>query len=227
MLSGRPVTMKSPRCSVPNMIRDYPIRSRREVSMGSIRLAVASDAAAVAAVYRPFVDSTIISFETEPPDEREMRGRILETLETYPWLVYESNGIVAGYAYATTHRVRAAYRWSVDTAVYVDAAHHRRGIGRGLYASLCAILVRQGFVNAYAGITLPNAASVGLHEAAGFEAVGIYRQVGYKLGAWHDVGWWQLALQEHSATPEAPVPLAVVQARPDWLALVSAGMPSI
>src|SRR5688572_19253366 len=151
----------------------------------SIRLAVAGDAAAVAAVYRPFVASTPISFEIEPPDEGEMRRRIQETLKAYPWLVSESDGVVVGYAYATTHRVRAAYRWSVDAAVYVDAAHHRRGIGRGLYASLFAILARQGFVNAYAGITLPNAASVGLHEAAGFEAVGIYRQVGYKLGAWH------------------------------------------
>src|SRR5688500_9378533 len=98
--------------------------------MSAIRLAADRDAAAIAAVYRPFVEATIISFETEPPDEHVMRRRIAETMATYPWLVYESNGIVAGYAYATTHRVRAAYRWSVDTAVYVDAAHHRRGIGR-------------------------------------------------------------------------------------------------
>jgi phosphinothricin acetyltransferase len=195
--------------------------------MSEIRLAADRDAAAIAAVYRPFVEATIISFETEPPDAHAMRKRIVETMATYPWLVYESNGFVAGYAYATTHRVRAAYRWSVDTAVYVDAAHHRRGIGRGLYASLCAILVRQGFVNAYAGITLPNPASVGLHEAAGFQRVGVYRKVGYKLGAWHDVGWWQLALQEHSAMPAAPVPPAVVQARPDWAALISTGMPTI
>lgn len=192
--------------------------------MGSIRLADARDAAAVAAVYRPFVDSTVISFETEPPDEREMRGRILDTLETFPWLVYESDGAVVGYAYATKHRVRAAYRWSVDTAVYIDAAHHRRGIGRGLYASLFAILAQQRYVNAYAGITLPNPASVGLHEAAGFQPVGIYRQVGHKLGAWHDVGWWELALRDRPKEPEEPTPFPAMPARPDWPALVSTGL---
>ena len=192
--------------------------------MGSIRLAVARDAAAVAGVYRPFVDSTVISFETEPPDEREMRGRILETLESYPWLVYESDGAVVGYAYATKHRVRAAYRWSVDTAVYIDAAHHRRGIGRGLYASLFAILAQQRYVNACAGITLPNPASVGLHEAAGFQPVGIYRQVGHKLGAWHDVGWWELALRDRPKEPEEPTPFPAMPARPDWTALVSTGL---
>ena len=195
--------------------------------MGSIRLAVAGDAAAVAGVCRPFGDSTVISFETEPPDERQMRGRILETLETYPWLVCECDGAVVGYAYATKHRVRAAYRWSVDTAVYIDAAHHRRGIGRGLYASLCTILARQGYVNAYAGITLPNPASVGLHEAVGFQPVGVYRQVGHKLGAWHDVGWWQLALRERSREPEEPTPLSVMAARSDWPALVSLGQSMI
>lgn len=162
--------------------------------MGSIRLAVAGDAAAVAGVYRPFVDSTVISFEIEPPDEREMRGRILETLETYPWLVCESDGAVVGYAYATKHRVRAAYRWSVDTAVYIDAAHHRRGIGRGLYASLCAILARQGYVNAYAGITLPNAVSVALHRRFGFEHVGTFREQGRKFDRYWDVAWFEKAL---------------------------------
>jgi phosphinothricin acetyltransferase len=189
----------------------------------SIRLAVAGDAAAVAAIYQPFVASTPISFEVDAPDEREMRRRIQETLQAYPWLVYESDGTVVGYAYATTHRARAAYRWSVDAAVYVDGAHHRRGIGRGLYASLFAILAAQGFFNAYAGITLPNGASVALHEAVGFQPVGTYRQVGYKFGAWHDVGWWQLALHARSADPAEPAPLGAIQSRPDWPALLSTG----
>jgi phosphinothricin acetyltransferase len=193
----------------------------------AIRLAVERDAAAVAGIYRPFVESTPISFETEPPDEHEMRRRIQDTLPHYPWLVYESDGGVVGYAYATKHRVRAAYQWSVDAAVYIDGAHHRFGIGRGLYASLFAILAAQGFVNAYAGVTLPNPASVGLHEAVGFTPVGVYRTVGYKRGAWHDVGWWQLALRERAAEPHAPELLAAVQARADWSALLSAGMPLI
>jgi L-amino acid N-acyltransferase YncA len=193
----------------------------------TIRLAVAGDAAAIASIYRPFVAETPISFELEPPDEHEMRRRILETLPHYPWIVYERDGVVAGYAYATKHRVRAAYQWSVDTAVYIGEAHHRSGIGRGLYASLCAILAAQGFFNAYAGITLPNAASVGLHEAVGFLPVGVYRNAGYKLGAWHDVGWWQLALRERSGDPDVPAPLAGVQARADWPALLSAGLSKV
>lgn len=177
----------------------------------SIRMAREDDAAAVAGVYRPFVESTPISFETEPPEEHEMRRRLRETLPHYPWLVYESAGAVVGYAYATRHRVRAAYQWSVDTAVYIDRAHQRSGIGRGLYASLLAILAAQGFFNAYAGVTLPNPASVGLHEAVGFTPVGVYRKVGYKLGAWHDVGWWELALRERAVEPHPPLPLAAVQ----------------
>lgn len=195
--------------------------------MGSIRLAGDRDAAAVAGVYRPFVESTPISFETEPPDEGQMRRRIQETVRAHPWLVYESDGVVVGYAYATQHRARAAYRWSVDTAVYIDGAHHRRGIGRGLYASLFGILAAQGYVNAYAGVTLPNPASVSLHEAVGFRPVGIYREVGHKFGAWHDVGWWQLALRPRSAEPEEPAPLAAVQARDNWPELLSAGVPMI
>src|SRR5688500_6526570 len=154
----------------------------------SIRLAVAGDAAAVAAVYRPFVASTPISFEIEPPDEGEMRRRIQETLQAYPWLVSESDDVVVGYAYATTHRVGAAYRWAVDARVYVVAARSRGVIARGLYVSLSAILAREGFYDAYAGITLPTRASVAVHGAAGFQPVGTYRQVGYKFGAWHDVG---------------------------------------
>src|SRR5687768_3740565 len=193
----------------------------------SIRMAHEADAAAIAAVYRPYVESTPISFETEAPDEHEMRRRMLDTLPQYPWLVYESDGRVVGYAYATKHRVRAAYQWSVDTAVYIDDAHHRAGIGRRLYASLFEILAAQGFFNAYAGITLPNAGSVGLHEAVGFTPVGVYGKVGYKLGAWHDVGWWQLALRERADEPEVPVALATVRARSDWPALLSAGLPLI
>jgi L-amino acid N-acyltransferase YncA len=192
-----------------------------------IRLAGRDDAEEIAAIYRPFVESTIISFETVAPEPREMADRIAATLARYPWLVCESEGEIAGYAYATKHRERKAYQWSVDTSAYVHPRYWRRGIGAGLYRSLFAMLSAQGFVNAYAGIALPNPASVGLHESAGFRPVGIYRSVGYKLGAWHDVGWWELALQNHEGAPREPVGLAALQNRGDWQALLTAGLPVI
>src|SRR5262245_20665663 len=133
-----------------------------------IRFADASHAAAMAEIYRPVVESTAISFEMVPPDHEEMARRVVDVTRDHPWLVCEIGGRVAGYAYATKHRVRSAYRWSVDTSVYVDASCRQGGVGRGLYASLFAILAAQGYFNAYAGIALPNAASVGLHEAVGF-----------------------------------------------------------
>jgi phosphinothricin acetyltransferase len=111
----------------------------------------------------------------------------------------------------------------VDTSVYVDRQYWRFGIGRGLYASLFAILAAQGFYNAYAGITLPNPASVALHEAAGFKPVGVYRRVGFKHDGWHDVGWWELTLQEHSASPQQPLAFAGLRSRPEWESLVASG----
>jgi phosphinothricin acetyltransferase len=192
-----------------------------------IRLATLSDAEAIAAIYRPVVETTTISFETVAPDRDEMAKRLADTLVSHPWLVCEVNGRVAGYADATKHRVRAAYQWSVDTSVYVDAACRRSGVGRGLYHSLFAILAAQGFVNAFAGIALPNGASVALHEAVSFEPLGVYRRVGFKLGAWHDVGWWQLAIRAHEASPDAPLSVAAVQRRGDWASLLASGQPSI
>ena len=189
-----------------------------------IRLAGERDAAAIAAIYGPYVASTVISFEIQPPAEDEMRRRIAQTLPSHPWLVYEQGGDVAGYAYASPHRARAAYGWSVDTAVYVAERYHRCGIGRGLYLSLFAILAAQGYVNAYAGITLPNPGSVGLHEHVGFRPIGVYRHVGFKLGTWHDVGWWRLALAPHPADPLPPRPLASVQAHDDWDTLLTRGL---
>jgi L-amino acid N-acyltransferase YncA len=189
-----------------------------------IRLATETDAAAVAAIYGPVVASTVISFEAVPPDADEMRRRIRETLVAYPWLVFEVDGRVVGYAYAGRHRARAAYEWSVDASVYIDPEHHRRGIGRALYTSLFRILTAQGYVNAYAGVTLPNPASVGLHESMGFQPVGVYGKVGFKFGTWHDVGWWQLALQPHPAAPVRPVALAEVRGDPSWQAMLAAGL---
>jgi L-amino acid N-acyltransferase YncA len=169
-----------------------------------IRLACPADAGAIQAIYAPVVDHTPISFEALVPTVEEMRQRIEQTLKTFPWLVYEDDIGILGYVYASQHRVRAGYQWSVDVSVYVHERSRRQGIGRKLYTSLFELLCRQGFYNVYAGITLPNPASVALHEAMGMEPVGVYEKVGYKLGAWHDVGWWQGQLQEHHAHPSPP-----------------------
>jgi phosphinothricin acetyltransferase len=165
----------------------------------------ARDAAACAAIYAPYVLDGVASFEETAPDAGAMERRIAAASRTHPWLVAERDGTVAGYAYASAHHDRAAYRWAANVAVYVDAARHRTGVGRQLYEALLALLVRQRLQIACAGITLPNDASVGLHEALGFEPVGIYRAVGFKRGAWHDVGWWQLRLAPPTARPEEPL----------------------
>lgn len=152
------------------------------------------DAAACAAIYAPYVTGDWVSFELEPPTREEMAGRIAAYGASHGWLVAERSGVVAGYAYGSPHRERAAYASSCDVAVYVDPAHARQGIGRALYGELLPLLAGKGFHAAFAGIALPNDASVGLHEAMGFTPVGIYREVGWKLGAWRDVGWWQRLL---------------------------------
>jgi phosphinothricin acetyltransferase len=152
------------------------------------------DGAACAAIYAPYVTGSVVSFEEEAPGAAEMTRRIAATTATHPWIVAERDGAVAGYAYASRHRDRAAYRWAADVAVYVDARHHGAGVGRELYAELLEQLRGRGLRWACAGIALPNPASVGLHEAFGFEPVGVYREIGFKAGGWHDVGWWQLDL---------------------------------
>ncbi len=194
-------------------------------SPSSIRLATARDAGPVAAIYAPNVTETVISFESEPPDEDETRRRIEATLERYPWLVCERRGRVLGYAYAGAHGFRAAYQWSVDVSVYVHREAHRLGVGRALYTSLFAALDLQGFYNAYAGATLPNPASVGLHEAMGFRPVGVYQGTGYKMGAWHDVGWWHLALRERVPDPDPPADLPSALDSEDWDAALAKGLP--
>jgi len=191
----------------------------------TIRLAGESDAEQIRAIYAPYVTHTAISFELEPPTVEEMRRRIVDILPRWPWLVCERGREILGYVYAGRHRSRAAYQWSADVSVYVDERCHRLGIGGALYNSLFAILALQGFCNAYAGITLPNAASVGLHESLGFQPVGVYRAVGYKLGAWHDVGWWQLVLQPHATPPDPPKALGVVRTFPEWEAALARGLP--
>jgi L-amino acid N-acyltransferase YncA len=188
-----------------------------------IRLAGPGDAAQVAAIYAPHVTGASTSFEVAPPDAAEMAARIASTLAHMPYLVLETGGEVRGFAYASKHRERAAYQWSVDVSVYVRPDAHRRGVGRALYESLFALLRLQGFYAAHAGITLPNPASVGLHEALGFRPVGVYRSVGFKRGAWHDVGWWQLPLRERTGTPDPLRSLAEAQRDPEWGRALAAG----
>jgi L-amino acid N-acyltransferase YncA len=173
--------------------------------MGDLtRVARGDDAEAILAIYAPIVRETAISFELEPPSVEEMRGRIEKTLEGYPWLVMESDGEVVGYAYGSQHRVRAAYQWSVDVSAYVAPSAQRRGIGRRLYSALLSVLRQQGYYTAFAGITVPNDASQGLHEAMGFRKAGVYENSGYKLGAWHGTVWLMMALREYGAEPSAP-----------------------
>jgi L-amino acid N-acyltransferase YncA len=152
------------------------------------------DSAPCAALYAPYVEGSAVSFEDRPPSPEEIAGRMRAHAGTHPWLVADEGGKVVGYAYATPHRERAAYRWSVEVSVYVAEASQRRGHARALYEALLDDLRRRGFHLACAGITLPNAASVALHEGFGFEPVGVYREVGWKQDAWQDVGWWQLRL---------------------------------
>lgn len=174
----------------------------------AIRLADPNlDADAVAAIYRPAVVSSIASFEERAPDADEMARRMRATLARTPWLVAVSDGAVVGYGYAGPHRDRAGYRWSVDVSAYVHPDWRGRRVGRALYDDLVPRLVAQGFVNAYAGIALPNPASMALHESIGMRRIGVYERIGWKFGAWHDVAWYGLRLSDPVGTPAEPIPL--------------------
>jgi phosphinothricin acetyltransferase len=172
-----------------------------------VRDAVAGlDAPRCLAIYAPFVLGSPVSFESVVPSEAEFAERIRHYGATHPWLVAEApDGEIGGFAYGSPHRERAAYRWAADVSVYVGDSHRRRGLGSALYLELFDRLRKQGIHVACAGITLPNDASVGLHASVGFEPVGIYRRIGWKEGAWHDVSWWQLDLGlEREGPPAEP-----------------------
>lgn len=185
-----------------------------------IRPATRDDAAACAAIYAPYVTDTAISFETEPPSAAQMATRIESSIA---WFVLEDDGRVVGYAYAGRFHPRAAYRWACEVSVYLEQGRRRTGAGRALYDVLLPHLAGRGYRMAIAGMTLPNEASAGLHRALGFEPVGTYRRIGYKFGAWHDVGWWQLALAPREGTPAPPLDLAHARRAPGWDAALAAG----
>jgi len=171
-----------------------------------------ADAAAVSAIYAPAVLGSVATFEEAAPDAAEMKGRMRTILERLPWLVAEAGGEVIGYAYAGPHHARPGYRWSVNVSVYIAQGWQGRGIGRDLYEELLALLRRQGIVNAYAGIALPNPASVRLHESIGMQRIAVYERVGFKFGAWHDVAWYGMQLSQPIASPPEPIPYSELPA---------------
>lgn len=178
--------------------------------MGTVRMGNAGDAAAIAAIYRPYVERSHFTFEEAAPDADAIAARIANPV--HPWLVVEEGSRVLGYASTSAMRNRAAYRWSVETGIYLAPEARGRGIGGKLLAAHLDLLERQGFVTAIAGIALPNDASVALHEKVGFSLAGIERGVGFKLGRWIDVGRWQRDLAQRSDAPEEPRPFTPLRA---------------
>jgi phosphinothricin acetyltransferase len=166
----------------------------------AVRRARPEDAERCRQIYAPYVHDTVISLEEDPPSLAEMQQRLARSLATHDWLVLEGPEGVVGYAYGGPYRSRAAYRWACEVSVYVEQGHLRHGVGRLLYEELFARLVDRGYLTAVAGMTLPNAASEGLHRSLGFEPIGTYRRIGWKFGAWHDVLW----MQRHLASPSGP-----------------------
>jgi L-amino acid N-acyltransferase YncA len=172
-----------------------------------IRIATKDDSPAIAAIYAPIVEHTHISFELEPPGADEMWGRLSKALENHVGLVAETDGRIDGYAYASKYREKPAYTWSTETTIYVRDGVRGKGVGRTLYRTLLRILAAQNYRQAYGGIALPNAASIALHEAVGFKHIGVNPEAGYKLGRWHDLGWWAFQLNTADGEPAPPVPL--------------------
>jgi phosphinothricin acetyltransferase len=201
-------------CNAPGMITAMEL---------TIRSATENDAVALARIYAASVTGGVATFETTAPDAAEMARRVCSVSSYAPWLVCVDS-CARGYAYASRHRERAAYRWAIDVSVYVDEAYRRRGVARALYTSLLALVRLQGFYSAHAGVTLPNPASVALHEGFGFAPVGVYRAVGFKHGAWRDVGWWQLALRAEADAPAEPRTPEHLAADPRWRDATASGL---
>ena len=170
-----------------------------------IRIATDADASSILDIYAPFIENTSYTFETEVPTLDSFKERINSYLQNWPWLVCEIDGVITGYAYAGRHRERIAYQWSIESSVYIHDDHQRAGVGKALYTALIRILKMQGYRNLYAVINLPNDRSVAFHEKLGFEYFATYKNVGYKLGKWKNVGWWQLQLNEYSYEPLPPI----------------------
>jgi len=169
-----------------------------------IRFAVPSDSEAILKIYAPYVRDTAVSFETEVPSVPDFAFRIASISEQYPYLVYQVDGVIVGYAYAARHRERAAYCYDAELSVYVSPEYHGSGAAHKLYACLLTLLQALGYRNVYAAYTVPNGKSAKFHQKFGFTEIGTHRKTGYKLGQWHDVCWLELAINEHSENPEPP-----------------------
>lgn len=195
--------------------------------MTTVRRATGDDAEAIRSIYAPIVRETAISFEEGPLPTNEIHRRIEDSDDRYLWLVCEYAGEVRGFAKAGPHKSREGYRWTVEVSVYVHEDNRHCGVGRGLYESLLEILTVQGYCIAVAAIALPNPASVGLHESLGFERVGVFREVGYKHGEWHDVGLWQRSLGTRPSEPDPPKALSEIEGSTDWETACSKGNAAI
>lgn len=177
-------------------------------SDSTVRAASPDDAADCAAIYRPYVENTAITFEVDVPTVAEMAARIDAARASHEWLVAEDTaGQVIGYAYAHAFNSRAAYQWSAETSIYLDSAHHRSGTGRKLYTELLLRLAQRGYRRAFAGITQPNESSNAFHRSFGFLDAGLYRRVGWKHDSWHDVAWMQLDLLATTDPDGPPSPI--------------------
>lgn len=170
-----------------------------------IRVATGDDAAAMLEIYAPFILNSGITQETGIPTVEEFQKRIFSNLEERPWLVCEIDNQIAGYAYAGKHRDRKGYQWCTEPSVYISENFYQRGIAHALYTALFDILKLQGYVNAYAVITLPNEKSISFHKKFGFDYLTTYPKIGYKLGQWHDVGWMQYEINPHKKDPADPI----------------------
>lgn len=173
------------------------------MSKVKIRLATPADGEALLDIYKWYIENTAITFETEVPLVEDFEKRIENTLSSFPWLVCEVDGVAAGYAYASKHRERAAYQWSADLSIYVDENYHRRYIAKALYKALEDILKLQGYYTVFAGVTTPNPKSEAFHTAYGFETIGVFENVGYKLGLWRSVKWFKYTLTDYAKEPTA------------------------
>lgn len=173
----------------------------------NIRLITPADAEAALKVYAPYVLHTANTFEYEIPSVDDFRTKIEKITAQYPWLICECDGEIIGYAYGSTHRDRAAYQWSPESTVYISDKYHRKGIARVLYNTLFALLKQQGYINVFASVLVTNVNSVEFHRAYGFEEIGLFKNIGYKLDEWHTNLWLQYTLQEHVIDPPVPIPI--------------------